>query len=247
MTETRPGLGRLTLVELRKLVDTRAGLWLTAITVLSAVVVCTVQLIWGLPEDRSLAGLVSSSVQIVSVLLPVLGILSVTSEWSQRTTLTTFALVPRRVRVIGAKVFAGTVAAVLAVVACLGVAAAAAGIASLSGVDIAWTLRPSLVGYAAVVQVVSVLMGVAFGALLLNSPLAIVLYFLLPTVWSILGGTIAALRRVADWLDTAVTLTALFGPQVAAGDWARVGTSVALWVGLPLALGLARITRSELA
>jgi ABC-2 type transport system permease protein len=53
----------------------------------------------------------------VGVLLPVLGVLLVTSEWSQRTAMTTFALVPRRFRVLTAKPLAAAVLAVLGVVA----------------------------------------------------------------------------------------------------------------------------------
>ena len=41
-----------------------------------------------------------------SVLLPIVPILLMTSEWSQRTALSTFALVPVRERVIGAKLLA---------------------------------------------------------------------------------------------------------------------------------------------
>ena len=48
----RPGLGRLTLVELRKMTDTRAGFWLllatAGLTVLVAVVACLV-----FPDDES--------------------------------------------------------------------------------------------------------------------------------------------------------------------------------------------------
>ena len=39
----------------------------------------------------------------MGILLPVLGILLVTSEWSQRTAMVTFTLEPSRSRVIAAK------------------------------------------------------------------------------------------------------------------------------------------------
>ena len=53
----------------------------------------------------------------VGLLLPVLGILLVTSEWSQRTALTTFTLVPRRLPGAAAKVLAATSLALLGVAA----------------------------------------------------------------------------------------------------------------------------------
>ena len=71
-----------------------------------------------------------------------------------------------------------------------------------------------------VLQVVFVLMGSAFGALLMNSPLAIVLFFALPTVWTVLGETVRALRTAAGWLDINVTVGAA---DRAGDDRRRVG------------------------
>ena len=48
------------------------------------------------------------------ILLPVLGVMSVTSEWSQRTAMVTFALEPSRGRVIAAKYVSALVIAVVA-------------------------------------------------------------------------------------------------------------------------------------
>ena len=48
------------------------------------------------------------------ILLPVLGVMSVTGEWTQRTAMVTFALVPSRGRVVAAKYVSALVIAVLA-------------------------------------------------------------------------------------------------------------------------------------
>jgi hypothetical protein len=78
-----------------------------------------------------------------------------------------------------------------------------------------------------------------------NSP-AIVAYFVLPTVWSILGETIPALERVAPWLDTSPSTTRLAEDTMSSGgDWARLGTSRLLWLALPLVVGAWRVRRSE--
>ena len=69
----------------------------------------------------------------MAVLLPVLGILSITSEWSQRTALTTYALVPRRERVVAAKLIAVVLAALASVLASLAVAAVGTLVASATG------------------------------------------------------------------------------------------------------------------
>jgi hypothetical protein len=105
----RPGLGRLVAVELRKMVDTRAGFWMQVATVALTVLVVIVALAVGEAADHTFAAVFDVALFPAAVLLPVAGVLLVTSEWSQRTGMVTFALVPVRSRVLGAKVIAGLV------------------------------------------------------------------------------------------------------------------------------------------
>jgi ABC-type transport system involved in multi-copper enzyme maturation permease subunit len=245
--EVAPPMRRLTAVELRKLVDTRAGRWLLITIGLLAAAVAAIQIIAGGPETETFANFFGASVVPIAVLLPVLGILLVTSEWSQRTALTTFSLVPRRHRVVVAKIVAATLAAVASVAASLLVAALATLISAATGGAGDWSFRWAFVGYAVIAQVISVLMGVGFGMVLLNSALAIVVYLVLPTAWTILGATIRSLDKVAAWLDTSVTTATLFEPGMTAGLWARLGVSVAVWVLLPLAAGMVRVATREVA
>ena len=110
-------------MELRKLVDTRAGRWLLITIGLVAAAIVTLQLIYADDADQTFPNFFVPSLLPVGVLLPVLGILSITSEWSQRTALTTYALVPRRERVVAAKLVAVVLAALASVLASLAVAA----------------------------------------------------------------------------------------------------------------------------
>jgi ABC-type transport system involved in multi-copper enzyme maturation permease subunit len=197
-------------------------------------------------EEQFLGGYFADSVLILSFLLPVLGILLVTGEWNHRTALTTFALVPKRGRVSVAKIAAGSAAGLGATAVSLVLASAATAVAAISG-GADWSLRWSHVGSAALLLVLNVLMGIAFGMALLNSALAIVVYFFLPTIWAVLGATIPALRTAAEWLDTGQTMQALFASEVTAGSWARLAASVAVWVGLPLVIGLLRVGRREVS
>ena len=238
---TRPSLPRLSGVELRKMVDTRAGFWLLLIVGLLAAVIVTVTAIWGSAEDQNLAEMFRGAIWVVSLILPVLGILAVTSEWSQRTALTTFSLVPGRERVISAKIIAGVGLTLAAVVVCLVVAAI--GNLFLGG---SWSLELSQIGNAALFEVLGILGGIAFGLAFLSSPLAIVMYFVLPIAWAILGESIHALDGPAKWLDTSRTMEPLVENTMSGGDWARLATSVALWVGVALVIGLLRLRRSEL-
>ncbi|SCF34022.1 ABC-2 family transporter protein [Micromonospora viridifaciens] len=243
----RPSLVRLTGVELRKLADTRAGYWLLITMGLLAAAIVTVQLFVLDDNQQNFADFFVPSLLPVGLLLPVLGILSITTEWSQRTALTTFALVPRRARVVLAKLAAMVLAALASVLVSLAVAAVATLLARATGGAGGWSFEASMLLHAAVLQVSNVLMGAAFGLLLLNTPLAIVTYLLLPTLWSILGGMITALRGPARWLDTGVTMEPLLGPDVTAGQWGRLAVSLLVWMVVPLAAGLVRTLRREVS
>jgi ABC-2 type transport system permease protein len=237
----RPGIPRLAAVELRKSADTRAGFWLLLVIALLAVAIAVIQLVFGEAPDKHFAPVFRSTVEITSMLLPVLGILLVTSEWSQRTGLSTFALVPERERVIVAKIIGATVLALITVAACL--VTAAIGNLVVGG---DWSLGLGELGRAALYELIKVLGGVAFGLVFMNSALAIVLYFVIPIGWSILGETISALDGTADWLDLSRPMMTLIEGGMSGGDWARLGTAVAVWVGLVFAIGLVRLRRAEL-
>ena len=93
--------------------------------------------------------------------------------------------------------------------------------------------------------------GVAFGLAFMNSALAIVMYFVIPIGWSILGETISALDKPADWLDLGRPMTTLADSTatMTGTDWAQLATASAVWVGLVLVIGLVRLQphRAEVA
>ena len=242
-----PSMVQLVRVELRKSSDTRAGRWLLIVIGLAALGVVAISLF---VEDtpKTFADYFSFTQLPVGILLPVLGILLVTSEWSQRTAMTTFTLVPRRSRVLTAKVLAASVLGVLGVAA----AALASGLATVltpvvtdQGSD--WALSGAQLGQVLLVQVLFVLSGVAFGMLLLSSPLAIVTYFVLPTVFTIVVNLVSALDWVRDWLDLGTTTTPMFEGDLDGQGWLQLATSAALWIVLPIVLGWLRIRRAEIA
>jgi ABC-2 type transport system permease protein len=240
---------RLVLVELRKMVDTRAGYWLLGAIGLSTAAIVTIMVIFAEPAEQNLATFFVMALLPVAFLLPVLGVLLVTTEWSQRTALTTFALVPVRHRVLATKLVAALVASVVSVATSLAVAAGGTAIA-VAAADVdsgTWRIEAAMIGYAVLFQVINVVMGVAFGMLLLNTPVAIVLLLLLPTAWTVLGGIIERLRGVAQWLDLTLTTGPLLTPDVTAGQWARLATSVAVWVLVPLVAGMLRIQHRDVA
>ena len=241
------GLARLTVIELRKLADTRSGLWLLIVIALGAAATAAILLGFASDAELTFANLFTFGLLPSSVLLPVLGILSMTSEWSQRTALTTFTLVPVRGRVIAAKLAAGVLIALVATAVTAAFAAAANLIGRGLGGDGSWHIEAAVLGQSLLMEIIFVTMGLGFGALLLNSPLAIVLYFVIPTLWSILGETIKALHTAAGWLDLNQTSMPLSESGMTGGEWGRLGVSVAAWIVLPLIFGTVRMLRREVS
>jgi ABC-type transport system involved in multi-copper enzyme maturation permease subunit len=235
-----PSFARLTGVELRKMVDTRAGFWLqlivAVVTLAAIVIVCIV----ADADEVSFRDLLAIGVTPGAILLPIVGILLVSSEWSQRTALITFTLVPKRMRVMRAKLAAGLVLGVILIAIALVLAAVA--IVAIGG---EWELGTVIFGQTILLVLTAMLTGIAFGALFLSSAPAIVLSFVLPLGWAALG-SIRWLNDAAQWLDTTRTTEPMLERTLSGEEWAQLGTSMALWLALPLAIGLWRITKGEI-
>jgi hypothetical protein len=242
---TRPSLNRLTAVELRKMTDTRSGFWLQlAVAALTVLVVVIVALVGERP-DKTLREMLNVAVQPASILLPVMGVLLVTSEWTQRTTLQTFTLVPQRSRVVVAKLGASVLLSLVAFVIAFVVAVFGTAIASP---DVAnpWSLPIGLLAQDVFTLVTGMMGGVAFGAVLLSSAPAIVALFALPLVTGAVG-SIHALEPVAKWVDPTRTLAPMTDHVMSATEWAHAGVTLAWLLVLPIAVGMWRIARSEVS
>jgi ABC-2 type transport system permease protein len=237
-------MSRLIRVELRKLVDTRASRWLLfaigAITLLIIVVV----FLTGQQSDRTFANFMGATGAPQGFLLPVLGILLVTSEWGQRTALVTFTLMPVRGRVLAAKVVAALVAGLAAMVLAMAIAA----LATLAGgAGDAWTgVGVDDLGKFGLLEASGVLQGLAFGLLFLSSAAAIVTFFVLPTAFSIVASLWGALHKAAPWVDLSTSQQPLYdGGHMSGHEWLHLASGTAIWVLLPFVLGLVRVLRAE--
>ena len=230
--------GRLVHVELRKMLDTRAGRWLL-IGIVAIIAIALTIMFFDNGGEHPFWMYLQATTMPMALILPVVGILAVTSEWSQRTALVTFGLEPRRPRVAWSK----TVAALLIGVAAFALSLALAGIAhqaaiTFRGITGDWTIDGLVLLGAGGYVLLGMAQGLAFGMLLKNTPAAIVLFFVLPTAWSILGSMVSWLRDAAVWLDMNQTMQPLFEGSLTGEQWAHLGTSVAVWVVLPLAVGI---------
>jgi hypothetical protein len=242
---TAPTLATLVRVELRKASDTRAGLWLLITLGLIGSAVAGLLLFVGTPQELNFEVFLLTAQLPMGVFLPVLGIIAVTSEWSHRTALTTFTLVPRRSRIVLAKVLALTLFALLAVLVSIAVAALGNVIAEATrGGEGSWG-SVSTLAEVALFQVLCVLVGVGLGMLLLSAPQAIVVYLLSPFLLASLADSFDVVQRAGQWISLLDTTTVLLGEQLTGRAWAQMATSFALWSLLPMLLGALRIDRRE--
>ena len=260
VTATQPvPFGRLTAVELRKSYDTRAGLWLLisiGLITLIAEVIALIVLLTQDFDDINLGVFASVAGVVTSFLLPVLAIMLVTTEWTQRSAMVTFALESRRSRVVWAKLVVALLLTVGSVVFALVVGMICNAIFATGGGTTVWfdqDARDGVIGFA-IVQGLGMLVGFAFAALFLNTAAAIVVYFafsfVLPTIFGIafavFGPNSWFSQDFRPWVDFTAATNKLFELSSMTGqEWAQVVVSSLVWVGIPLVAGVRRILRAE--
>jgi ABC-2 type transport system permease protein len=169
---------RLVRAELRKLTDTRTSRLLLAAMAAATPVVIAVMLIVASPRDLNYTRLVDFTQTPQKFLLPALAILVVTSEWSQRTGLVTFTLVPGRGRILRAKVTAMLALGLALIAVAFAVAAAGNLFSGLRHGDGSWAFGAPGFGEMTLVQLETLLEGLAFGILLRSSAAAIAAFYL---------------------------------------------------------------------
>ena len=242
---TAPTPGRLVAVELRKMTNTRSGFWLPIGVALLTLAVALIASANHGGRAATFTHVLHATVQPAAFLLPVVGVLLICSEWSQRTTLTTFTLVPSRWRVIGAKLGAATIAATIACGVCL-VLTVVCATALGHHPGGAGTLSWQVVAQSWLFLASGMVMGLAFGAAILVSAPAIVAYLLLPTVWDAVSTNITALSGVATWLNPDESLAPFTQHAMSATEWAHALATFGVWIGIPIVIGALRIGRGDI-
>jgi len=236
---------RLTSVEWRKTVGSRAARWVLLAVGIVMVGVLAVPVAIPGDIDQTFAEYVFFGGTGLSILLPVVLILSLTSEWSQRTVLATFTQEPRRDRVLMAKLVVGVLVSLAGAAVAVVLAAAALLLSSGIGRDVAWTISWQAVVALVAFSVLNVAMGMAFGALLHNTAAAIVLYYLSGIVWGFLG-SIGPIEKVAEWLDP-IRVIGYIQAAEWTGRWPEIATALCVWIALPLVAGAARTIRRDVS
>jgi hypothetical protein len=236
-------LGRLFKVELRKTIDTRSGrLMLASVALLSLAIT-----IWAAVKSWSepvLFGELLEGIALpMTMLLPVVGVLAMTSEWTQRTALTTFTLSPRRVRVLLCKVGAALLIGVIMTAVAVAFAMIALPLAgSHAGVITSNAGMGASIISTFIAVALNIIMGAAFGALLSISAAALVTYFAAPLLFATLG--VQLLGSSAKWLDITDAIHRISVRELG-GTWPQTLTSIAFWIVTPLVAGLWVSARRE--
>ena len=245
-------LSRIVAVELRKSFDTRAGFWMLASIGLAALLATSAVIVFA-PEDEQVYDSFAAAIGFpMAVILPMIAILSVTGEWSQRSGLTTFTLAPHRGRLVLAKAIVAVGIAVASMVLAFAVGAVGNLVGSaIAGVDTVWDIGVTGALNIVLANILGLLIGFMLGVLIRNSAGAIVAYFvyslLLPTLSAVLAANQEWFADMQPWVDFNYAQGALFNGDALSGEqWAQLGVTSVFWLVVPLTVGVVMLLRSEI-
>ena len=252
---TRPSLSpipfsRVVSVELRKMFDTRSGFWLMASIGILAVLATGATILFAPDDELTYEAFASAIGFPMTVVLPIIAILSVTSEWSQRTGLTTFTFVAHRHRVISAKAVCAIGVGVVSMLVAAGIGALGNILGTaISGTDTVWNVSPFELTLIIVANVLGMMVGFMLGVLLRSSAAAIVAYFVygfvLTGLTELLASTQDWFADIRPWVDFNFAQVPLFEGDVSLEQWSQLGVTGLVWLVIPLAIGLHLVKRSE--
>jgi ABC-type transport system involved in multi-copper enzyme maturation permease subunit len=237
-------------VEARKMFNTRSGFWLLASIVIASVLATTATIIFA-PDDELTYEAFATAVGFpMTVILPMIAALAVSSEWSQRSALTTFTLVPSRTRVIATKaavtVMVGAVA--IAIAFAIGALGNVVG-STIAGVDITWNLGARELAQTLLASEITMAMGFMLGLLFRSSAAALVAYFVYALVLPGASGALASTQQWwsdhGAWFDHQWAVMRLYDNTLDGEMWAQVGVTTALWLIVPLLVGWRMMLHSE--
>jgi hypothetical protein len=249
-TPRRVPLARIVAVELHKSFDTRSGFWLLAGIGLAALLTTSAVIAWA-PQSEFRYSQFTLAIGVpLTVFLPIIAVLSVTAEWSQRTGLTTFTLVPHRGRVLFAKALAAGLVALAATAVAFAVGAAGNVVgAAMAGIGPVWDQGLADVGYFALGNTLLLLVGFTLGALIRNSPGAIVGYmvyaFVAPGLLAFLAFNQTWFRDARPWVDPKFNQDTLLQGNLSGEGWTHLAVTTLVWLVLPLLVAVLNLLRSE--
>jgi ABC-2 type transport system permease protein len=241
---------RVTRVELRKMFDTRSGFWLMASIVIAALLSTVATILFAPDADLTYYTFAKAIGFPMTVILPIIAVLSITGEWSQRSGLTTFTLVPHRNRVILAKVIASVTVGIVAMVVALTIGVVGNVIGSaIAGVDQVWDVSFVHALDIMLGSLLCLLTGTMLGLLFRSSPVALVAYFvyalLVPTMSGLLATSQQGYQDLQPWVDLNYAQSFLFEGTLSGAQSAHLAVAVTIWLVLPALIALRLVRTSE--
>lgn len=243
---------RLVAVEFRKSVDTLAGRWMLIVVALLTLLIDLIVVAISNAADLNLrlSSLLWSQKNVMLPIVAAMAILLATSEWTQRTAMVTFTLVPARWKTVAAK----SIVALLLGTAAFLLSLALGGLLTFAGGH--WDLSFTEVSVRYLTWMVFLAQALGLAYLFLNSATAIVTYYALfvvgtfivaPIVGPLMGLKSQFVENVWPWIDlyraTFLTYHSEGWPhQELLG---QLVTSTMIWVVLPLAIGVWRVLNAE--
>ncbi|WP_134764993.1 ABC transporter permease subunit [Nocardioides sp. 1609] len=241
-------------LELRKSVDTLAGFWLLVVIAVLLIMIEGFFLLVGLTSDDAGLSFTIFTQPMAYVLQPLvatLTIMLVTSEWGQRTAMVTFALEPRRTRVLLAKLVAAfTLTLALILILFVVATVCSALLEAVSGNGFEWDLGPGDVVGLVLFEAIAVLIGFGLATSILNTPGAIgafpVIAYAIPSGLGLVGLFWEDFGTVGRFLNLQSSTNPVLTWSVDSGqDWGRLVVVLLVWAAVPLVLGQVRVQRAE--
>lgn len=263
----------LTVVALRKTADTRSG---KALLGLTALLIIGLNGVWFYQQDSAytkylnamrdsggemphpgesgidlpvyLANVISQPAGFMSLILAVVGIMSITTDWSHKSVMTTFILEPRRWRNSAAGVLAALLLSI--VFSALTLLSSSATLAifvatheTTSARWGTWWTYTSLVLFN--LSLMSI--GVAIGTLAQNTAAGISAFLFLPMIVATLSAIPnETVQNMVLWSSPLGNTTNLLQDTVISGkSLQKLLSTLAIWVAIPYLLGLWRMIRRE--
>lgn len=185
---------------------------------------------------------------MVQLIFPALIMLPVTSEWTTRSVMTTFTLVPRRGMVVGAKAVVATAVTLIGYGLIAGTALLTTWIArlandiSLDGMWADW----GEVGCEFTVWILTMASAFAIALLVHNGALGIAIVIGAPMLLQILSQLGESILKITEWVNLQTSAALAFQGEDADEIWKLI-VAATFWVVLPLVFGTLRTLRREAA
>jgi ABC-2 type transport system permease protein len=243
-------LHRIVFVELRKSFDTRAGFWLVASIGIASLLATGAVIVFAPADQITYSTFTLAIGYPIAVILPMIAILSVTAEWSQRSGLTTFTLVPHRGRVVLAKAIGLLLIAIVSMPGAFLVGALGNVLGSaIHRAPTVWDQGVVDLLYLLLGNALLLMVGFMLGVLIRGSAGALVAYFIYafvaPTLLTFLAASQAWFRDLQPWVDPNYSQDALFQGGLTAEQWTQLAVTTAVWLVVPLTVGVVTLLRAE--